>query len=173
MTAIEPWLRGPIVGVHPMAAPFLYSMTQVREDLAHWTAGLTTAELWATPAGLGPIGFHIRHLGGATERLAAYLQGAALSDRQMREMNQEAQPGAALDELMRKLEDQFIYAEAVVKALDPRAWTDARTVGRKALPTTVGGLVHHIAEHAQRHLGEIIVTAKVVRAGRAEPRPRE
>jgi hypothetical protein len=39
-------------------------------------------------------------------------------------------------------------------------------VGKKRLPTTVGGLLVHIAEHAQRHVGEAITTAKVVVASR-------
>jgi hypothetical protein len=56
-----------------------------------------------------------------------------------------------------------LLAEAVVKAIDPRTWQDARAVGRKQLPTTVGGLITHIAEHTQRHVGEAIITAKLVR----------
>jgi uncharacterized damage-inducible protein DinB len=165
MSTTEPWLRGPISGVHPIAFPFLYSMAQVREDLDRWTAGLTPDQLWARPRGLGAIGFHYRHVGGSTERLATYLSGHPLSEDQMREMKEESEPGVSLDELRTRFEERLLYAEAIVKALDPRTWHDARAVGRKALPTTVGGLVHHIAEHAQRHVGEIIVTAKIVRAG--------
>lgn len=157
----EPWLRGPIPANHPMAWPLRYSLLQVREDLDKWTRGLTPAQVWAEPHGLGSIGFHIRHLGGATERLTVYIKGEQLTPDQLAEMKREKEPGASLDELLMRLDEQFTYTAAVVAALDPRAWTEPRTVGRKALPTTVGGLVHHIAEHAQRHLGEIIVTAKI------------
>jgi hypothetical protein len=38
-----------------------------------------------------------------------------------------------------------------------------RTIGRKKLPTTVLGLMVHIAEHTQRHLGQAITIAKAVR----------
>ena len=31
--ATEPWLRGPISGVHPLLAPILYAFQQAREDL--------------------------------------------------------------------------------------------------------------------------------------------
>jgi hypothetical protein len=144
--------------------PFLFSMIQVREDLSRWTEGLTVEQLWARPHGLGPVGFHVRHIGGSCERLAVYIKGGELSPEQMAEMKAEMEPGASLEDLRRRLEEQFLMAEAVVKSLDPRSWTDARTVGRKALPTTVGGLVHHMAEHSQRHLGEVIVTSKIVRA---------
>ena len=45
----------------------------------------------------------------------------------------------------------------------PTRLLDARFVGRKQLPTTVLGLLVHIAEHTQRHLGQAITIAKVVR----------
>lgn len=164
-TQPEPWLRGPILAIHPISAPLVYSLRQAREDLRHWTEGLTTDQIWARPAGLAPIGFHIRHIGGSVERLITYLRGEELTAEQMKELKAEMEPGASLDELLRRVEDQFLFAEATVEALDPRTWTDARAVGRRQLPTTVGGLVTHIAEHTQRHVGEAIVTAKVVRAG--------
>jgi len=37
-------------------------------------------------------------------------------------------------------------------------------VGRMRLPTTVIGLLVHIAEHTQRHVGQAISAAKLVRA---------
>jgi uncharacterized damage-inducible protein DinB len=164
-TQPEPWLRGPIPAIHPMAEPFVYSLMQAREDLRHWTEGLTAGQIWARPGDLAPIGFHIRHIGGSVERLITYLKGEQLTERQTKEMKSEMEPGATIEELFREMEDRLAYAEAVVTALDPRTWTDPRTVGRRQLPTTVGGLVTHIAEHTQRHVGEAIVTAKVVRAG--------
>lgn len=160
----EPWLRGPIAGVHPISMPLIHCFTQVREDLEHWTKDLTTEQLWAEPFGLGSAGFHIRHIGGAAERLATYLKGGQLSEEQIAEMKAEKTPGASREELFARFEEQMQLAEAIVTALDPRTWNDARSVGRKALPTTVGGLVTHIAEHSQRHLGEVIVTTKVARA---------
>ena len=40
---------------------------------------------------------------------------------------------------------------------------DARTVGRASLPTTVIGLLFHAAEHSQRHAGQVVTTARIVR----------
>jgi len=39
-----------------------------------------------------------------------------------------------------------------------------RTAGRQALPTNVIGLLFHLAEHTQRHAGQVITTTKIVRA---------
>jgi hypothetical protein len=36
----------------------------------------------------------------------------------------------------------------------------------KLLPTTVGGLLVHVADHTQRHVGQAITTAKIVTAKR-------
>jgi hypothetical protein len=41
--------------------------------------------------------------------------------------------------------------------------TDARSVGRAHLPSTVLGLLFHAAEHASRHTGKVMTTAKIVR----------
>lgn len=160
----EPWLRGPNVAIHPIARPLVHALTHVREDVAHWTNGLTTEELWARPMGLGAAGFHIRHIGGSAERLTAYLEGRQLTDRQLTEARAESDPGASRGELLEELEARLLLCEAAVEALDPRTWFDAREVGRKRLPATVGGLVTHIAEHSLRHVGELIVTVKVLRA---------
>jgi len=160
----EPWLSGPIEGVHPLAAPLIHSFTQVREDAAAWTEALTVEQLWAEPAGAGSVGFHVRHAGGAAERLCAYLMGDQLSDEQVAAAKAEKTPGASRDELLAELNRRLDAVEAAVKSIDPASFIEPRGVGRKMLPTTVIGLVVHIAEHTQRHIGEAIVTAKWARA---------
>lgn len=168
----EPWLRGPIAGVDPIAAPLLYALEQAREDLAAWTDGLSDADLWASPVeGIAPVGFHLRHIAGSVERLVTYLEGKQLSELQLAEVQREKEPGASRQELLACVEKGFERARAVVSAIDPKTWYDARAVGRKQLPTTVGGLVTHIAEHTQRHIGEAIITAKLVRSHKWLSRP--
>lgn len=160
----EPWLRGPNLSIHPIARPLAHSLTQVREDLDRWTVDLTSEELWARPFGFGAVGFHIRHIGRSADRLTTYVEGRQLSDEQMAELKSEMDPGALREELLGELDTRLLRCESVVEALDPRTWFDERAVGRKALPATVAGLVTHIAEHSQRHVGSAIVTAKVVKA---------
>lgn len=160
----EPWLRGPNISIHPIARPLVHALTQVREDLDYWTAGITTPEMWARPFGLGPLGFHIRHIGGSADRLTTYLEGEQLTEQQLARLDRENEHGASRDQLLEELELYLTRCEAVVEALDPRTWQDVREVGRKRLPTTVAGLVTHIAEHSQRHLGAAIVTVKVLKA---------
>jgi hypothetical protein len=147
--AEEPWLRGPIPGVDPLTAPVLYAFTQAREDLAHYTEGLTTDQLWTSP-----VGFHIRHIARSTDRLITYLLG------RLPEQLGDGGPGASREELLAELNSAFERAERVVRVIDPATLREKREVGRKRLPTTVIGLLTHIAEHTQRHVGQAITAAK-------------
>jgi uncharacterized damage-inducible protein DinB len=157
----EPWLRGPIPGIHPLLAPTLFSFQQAREDLRRFTEGLTPAQLWATPHGFGSVGFHIRHIAGSTERLMCYLQGRELTAEQMQALREEEKPqGLTRDELLAILDKALQEAEAVIRRIDPATLTEARTIGRKRLPSTVIGLLTHIAEHMQRHVGQAISASK-------------
>jgi uncharacterized damage-inducible protein DinB len=162
-TLPEPWLRGPIPNVHPLIAPILYAFQQAREDLATHTAALTIEQIWATPHGLGSLGFHIRHIAGSSARLITYLEGNQLSEHQLAELRTEPEPGASIQNLLAGMERSFEHAEAVVRALNPADLAAPREVGRKRLPTTVIGLLTHIAEHTQRHVGQAISAAKLAR----------
>ncbi len=159
----EPWLRGPIPNVDPLIAPVLYAFQQTREDLARHTEGLSTIQVWARPYDLAPLGFQLRHIAGSVDRLTSYLEGRELDASQMAALDKEMEPGAALDELLAEVEHALRRAERVIAALDPAALAEPRTVGRKRLPTTVIGLITHIAEHTQRHLGQAISAAKLAR----------
>ena len=45
----EAWLRGPIHGIPPHLMPVFHSFQMVREDLAQYTEGLTTEDVWRAP----------------------------------------------------------------------------------------------------------------------------
>ena len=157
----EPWMRGPIPGVPPLLAPILYSFQQAREDLARYTEPLTREQIWASPHGFGSVGFHLRHIAGSTARLMTYLQGRPLNADQMAALRAEKEPGSVnREQLLAELDRAFAEAEAVVRNLDPNRLTEPRAIGRKQLPTTVIGLLTHIAEHTQRHVGQAISAAK-------------
>lgn len=161
----EPWLRGPLDGVSPFVAPLLHSFMQVREDLAKHTEGLSPEQLWKSPGGAAPVGFHIRHAGRAADRLCTYLEGGALSEAQMAALRDEMAPGASREELLAELDANLRRVESAVRSLDASTLAEPRYVGRKRLPTSVIGLVVHIAEHTQRHAGQAITTARIISAG--------
>jgi uncharacterized damage-inducible protein DinB len=92
-----------------------------------------------------------------------YLEGRQLSEAQMDFLKHEHDPGASREQLLDSLNAVFEQAEAVVRTLDVSGLEAAREIGRKKLPTTVIGLLTHIAEHTQRHVGQAISAAKLAR----------
>ncbi|MCW5978724.1 MAG: DUF664 domain-containing protein [Bryobacteraceae bacterium] len=163
MSLPEPWLRGSLEGVDAMIAPALFSFQQAREDLAQWTEGLSAEQIWARPHGLAPLGFQLKHIAGSVERLTTYLEGRQLDAAQIAALKEEMTDGAGRDELLAGIERAFARSERVFRALRGEDLKQPRAIGRKQLPTTVIGLLVHIAEHTQRHVGQAIVTAKVAR----------
>jgi uncharacterized damage-inducible protein DinB len=138
----------------------LYAFRQAREDLALYTAGLTPNQLWARPHGFGSVGFHIRHIAGSTERLLSYLEQRALTPQQLAAIGREHDPGMHREELLTQLDQSLREAENIIRRIDPATLAEPRYVGRQRLPTTVIGLLTHIAEHTQRHIGQAISAAK-------------
>jgi hypothetical protein len=164
MNAPEPWLRGADADLHPSIGATLFAFQQAREDLEHWTEGFSDEQMWLRPHGLAPLAFHIRHIAGSVERLATYLEGRQLSEEQLRAGREEEQPAElGRNALFDLLDRSFASSEAVMRGIDPSRLADRREVGRKRLPTTAAGLLTHIAEHTARHVGEAIITAKLVR----------
>ncbi|HLI83170.1 MAG TPA: DinB family protein [Bryobacteraceae bacterium] len=161
----EPWLRGPVEGVDPRIAPILYTFQQAREDLERYAGSLTPAQLWAKPYGFGSAGFHLLHIANSTDRLMSYLQGRELTREQFAALAAEEKTAdLTAADLLAGMDRVFAEAETTVRALDPANLSEPRWVGRKRLPTTVAGLLTHIAEHIQRHIGQAISAAKLARA---------
>jgi uncharacterized damage-inducible protein DinB len=159
----EPWLRGQIVGLPAIATQLLYSFRQAEEDLERFTEGLDNEQLWATPHKLASVGTQVRHIIGSIDRLLSYAEGKSLSVEQLQELRSENDPIGGREVLMENLRRAFGDAEQRVRSIDSSSYEEARQVGRNKLPTTAGALLVHIAEHTQRHVGQAIVTAKIVR----------
>jgi uncharacterized damage-inducible protein DinB len=162
----EVWLRGPVEGVPAGVQPVAHALLQAGEEVRELLDGFPADLLWRRPAGVGSVGFHLRHLSGVVDRLFTYARGNALSERQVATLRVEpdAAPDTSLSELL------AIFESTVERAIDQlRSTGDAeldepRAVGRARLPSTVRGLLFHAAEHTQRHVGQLLVTARVLRA---------
>ena len=66
------------------------------------------------------------------------------------------------------MEASLAQAAADVRGIAPGSFTEPRYVGAKRLPTTVIGLLVHIAEHTQRHVGQAVTASKLARAYSSE-----
>jgi hypothetical protein len=162
-TNVEPWLRGALAGIPGPVMPLFFSFAQVREELQHHAADLTSVQLWKKVGNTAPVGFHMRHIGGSVDRLLTYLEGKQLSAQQLESVKRESLGEAGFAQVYEDLDGKLRDAERRLEALDVTDLYAARYVGRKRLESTVLGLLVHIAEHTQRHLGQAITTAKLLR----------
>ncbi|HEX3473031.1 MAG TPA: DinB family protein [Silvibacterium sp.] len=162
----EPWLRGTHSELPAVLRAILHAFDLAREDAATWCAGLSDADLNAAPLGLTPIAFHLRHIPRSLDRLLTYAEGNQLSAEQIATLRSESAPDATRDELFAEFEQGIAGAADRVRAFAAADLEQARGVGKKQLPTSVGGLLVHLADHTQRHTGQIVTTAKVLKAGR-------
>ncbi len=165
--APEPWLRGTLQEVPPVQRAVLHALELAREDMRRWCGGLTDDQLNARPAGLPPVAFHLRHIARSLDRLLTYAEGQSLSDQQLALMKAELDPGATRSDLFRELNASLEESARRVQAFASNMLDQSRRVGKRQLPTTVAGLLVHIADHTQRHLGQAITTAKIVLAQHA------
>jgi uncharacterized damage-inducible protein DinB len=163
----EPWLRGTLTEIAAVPRAVLHALELADEDLQKWCAPLTDAELNARPGALPPVAFHLRHIARSVDRLLTYAEGRALTPEQLASLQNEGQPGATGDALFAELTSSLTQSGERVRALSAVDLEQSRTVGKKRLPTTVGGLLVHIAEHTQRHVGQAVTTAKIFLAKRA------
>jgi hypothetical protein len=143
--------------------PVVHSLLQVREELETVIPLLSREQLWLRPGGAASIGFHLKHLAGSLDRLLTYARGEALTDVQVAFLDAEERPGPELPaQLVGMVLDRIDIAVEQTRATRVTTLGDARRVGRAGLPSTVSGLLFHAAEHAQRHAGQIVTTAKIV-----------
>src|SRR5262249_20617640 len=124
----EPWLRGELPGAHPLLAPALRSFEQVREDLALHCAGLSFEQVWRSPHGLAPLGFHLRHIAGSVDRLTTYLEGRSLEEAQLLELRAEMAPGAGLADLLAAIDRALDRATGVIHSIDSGRFAEPRGV---------------------------------------------
>jgi uncharacterized damage-inducible protein DinB len=160
----EPWLRGTLNGVSAVPRAVLYALELAAEDLSRWCGELTDHELNSRHAGIASVAFHLRHIARSLDRLLTYAEGRPLDAAQISALKSESEGGVTRGELFAELDASLKHAAMRVRAIDPTRLNEPRTVGTKKLPTTLGGLLVHIADHTQRHVGQAVTTAKFVRA---------
>lgn len=158
-------MRGPIDGVPPLLQPVAHALLQAREEVNVLMLDFPDAVLWIKPAGMASAGFHLQHLTGVLDRLFTYAQGKSLSKEQLHYLKMEATPAETsitTPLLLERFNTQVDQAIAQLKTIDSETLLAFRSVGRQQLPSTVLGLLFHAAEHTMRHLGQLLVTVKII-----------
>jgi uncharacterized damage-inducible protein DinB len=164
---IEPWLRGTHADVPAVGRAVLHAFDLALDDLTKWSDGLTDAEVHTHPLGLPSVAFQLRHIARSTDRLLSYAEGNQLSAEQLTALKAEvaaATGDETLAALLAEVESSFSTGAERVRVLATANFDTFRGVGRKQLPTSIGGALIHVADHTQRHVGQVVTTAKVLKA---------
>ena len=163
---LEVWQRGPIEGVPALLQPAAHALLQAVEDVDKEMSDFPSGLLWEKPGGVASVGFHLKHLRGVVDRLFTYARGEMLSDKQLLSLRDEtlADQINSVQGLADNFRSQVSAAIDEMKTINVNSLTEKRGVGRKQIPSTVIGLLFHAAEHTQRHVGQLLVTSRILKA---------
>jgi|SRR6185503_6331335 len=160
----EVWLRGPLNGAPALLQPVAHALLQAREEVESLMNGFPDELLWEKPAGLASPGFHLQHLSGVIDRLFTYAKGEQLDQQQLAALAAEGKPDETISVsmLLEAFNKGVDTALNQLNNTDESILTQKRAVGRAKLPSTVIGLYVHAAEHTMRHVGQLLVTVRVL-----------
>jgi uncharacterized damage-inducible protein DinB len=168
---LEVWLRGPIDAVPGLLQPVAHAILQAREEVNEMMIEFPDELLWEKPAGVASVGFHLQHLSGVLDRLFSYARAEQLTAKQKEYLVMEGKPpvnidinsGSISESLVSHFNEQVEKSIQELKNTDDKTLLETRGVGRAQIPSSVLGLLFHAAEHTQRHVGQLLVTVKVVK----------
>lgn len=164
----EVWLRGPLPAIPSLLQPVAHALLQALEEISVLMDGFPSERLWDSPAGVASPGFHLQHLTGVLDRLFTYARGESLNAAQLEWLSREGVPyatpdkGSAVRQLIDRFGAQVDQALAQLTITPEQVLKEPRGVGRAQIPSTVLGLLVHAAEHTQRHVGQLIVTVRIL-----------
>ena len=95
----EPWLRGTLTNIPPVARGVVHALQLADEDIQKWCAPLADDELNLKPYGLPSVAFHLRHIARSLHRLLIYAEGEQLSEAQLAALHAEHEPDATHKDL--------------------------------------------------------------------------
>ncbi len=144
----------------------LHSLEMAQEDTAKWCSDLDDRELHARPFNLPSVAFQLRHIARSLDRFCTYAEGTPLSPDQFKALASEMDGSRNTESIFSELEESLDRTRQRLDAIVRQPPDLPLSIGRKALPTTLTGLLIHAAEHTQRHVGQAITTAKLIMAQR-------
>jgi uncharacterized damage-inducible protein DinB len=151
----------------------LHALELALDYLAKWTEGLADAEVHSQPLGLPSLALKLRHIARSTDRILTYAEGKRLSAEQFAAFKAEQSGDESLAVLLAELEAAFSNAAERARVPATADFEAARAVGRKQLSTSIGGALIHVADHTQRHAGQAVRIAKLLKACAVGLHPRE
>nr|MBC7612282.1 DinB family protein [Pseudopedobacter sp.] len=164
----EVWLRGPLPQYPALLQPVAHALLQAREELAELMIGFPEDLLFERLSGLASPAFHLQHLTGVLDRLFTYARQETLTDVQLLYLKKEKDwdKDLSIEKLVAQFDLQVDTALLQLAKTAINELTEIRWVGRDKIPSTLIGIYTHAAEHTMRHIGQLLVTVKVLKGKR-------
>ena len=162
---LEVWMRGPIAGLIPLLQPVAHAILQAREEVNLMMIDFPDALIWERPSGVASVAFHLQHLSGVVDRIFTYANNQILNEDQLEQLALESDSTQYLTVkgLLTRFNNQVNKALTQLKNTEERTLLEFRGVGRKQIPSNQLGLLFHAAEHTQRHVGQLLVTIRILK----------
>lgn len=162
---LEVWMRGPIAGLIPFLQPVAHAILQAREEVNQLMIDFPNELIWERPNGVASVAFHLQHLAGVLDRLFMYANNQILNEDQLELLALESDSTQFLTVkgLLTRFNNQVNKSLTQLKNIEEKALLEPRGIGRKQIPTNQLGLLFHAAEHTQRHVGQLLVTVKILK----------
>jgi uncharacterized damage-inducible protein DinB len=161
----EVWQRGPIENIPSLLQPVAHALLQAREELHNMMSDFPEKLLWERPAGVASPAFHLQHLTGVLDRLFTYARKESLTPVQLHALKiegDEQNTSSSMKELIEMFNKQVDVSIDELSKVNVDTLPEIRTIGKKLIPTTLIGLYVHAAEHTMRHIGQLLVTVRVL-----------
>ena len=172
MEKLEVWQRGPLQKIPALLQPIAHALLQAEEEIDEMMNNFSDELLWYRPANVASPAFHLQHLSGVLDRVFTYARNEPLTDFQLTQLHDEdvaPQQNVTVQSLLERFKRQIKTAIIQLQNTEEDTLKEFRGVGRKQLPSTVIGLLVHAAEHTMRHVGQLSVTVKILKAFNFQP----
>lgn len=162
----EAWLNGPVGNIPALLQPAAHALIQARDEVSIFMKHFSDHLLWNKPAGMASPAFHLQHLAGVLDRLFTYAREEQLNREQLAYLSAEGikNEKATTASLLQAFDGQVDQALNQLQYTNEEELTSVRYVGRQRIPSTLIGLLFHAAEHTQRHVGQLLVTSRILMA---------
>ena len=162
---LEVWMRGPISGLIPYLQPVAHAILQAREEVNLMMIDFPNELIWERPNNIASVAFHLQHLSGVLDRLFTYANNQILNEEQLELLALESDSTQFLTVkmLLTRFNNQVNKALTQLKNIEDKTLLEPRGIGRKQIPTNQLGLLFHAAEHTQRHVGQLLVTVRMLK----------
>lgn len=159
---LAPFLRGDLPQVHPIVSVWLRNLEEIEELADKWAASLPEEAFWWVPGEhLNAVGGILRHIAGASTRLAMLGLGLSIPpEMRIRPADEMAVKAVSMQHAMEQFRTELAQVKAQLASLTEADLERLVKVGQGD-PVPARYILDHIAAHAQQHIGQVIVLHKL------------